>query len=110
MAIPDLSYIVGFQWDAGNSAKIEKHGVAQAEAEQVFGNEPLIFSEDSKHSQIETRIHAFGRTVAGRLLHTTFTVRHQGTLIRIISSRPMRRDERQFYEDAALKTDSTLPH
>jgi hypothetical protein len=43
----DLSQIEGFEWDEGNSRKrVEKHDVSQAEAEQVFFNEPPLILED----------------------------------------------------------------
>ncbi len=32
----DLDKIEGFDWDAGNARKSEKHGITQAEAEQIF--------------------------------------------------------------------------
>ena len=31
----DLEQITGFDWDEGNARKNQKHGVAQAEAEEV---------------------------------------------------------------------------
>ena len=52
----------GFQWDKGNSLKSWfKHRVTQGDAEQVFFNEPLLLSEDEKHSQRENRFWALGR-------------------------------------------------
>ena len=36
--------------------------VSQAEAEQVFANEPLLLAEDVAHSQLEPRFHALGVT------------------------------------------------
>jgi len=90
--------IVGFDWDDANSRKSdEKHGVTQAEAEQVFLNEPLLIADDVKHSQSEPRLHALGRTTLGRRLHVTFTIRGAGTLIRIVSARDMSRQERARY-------------
>jgi uncharacterized DUF497 family protein len=47
----DLSSIVGFEWDAGNERKNDKHGVSMAEAEQVFFNAPLLVLDDAAHSQ-----------------------------------------------------------
>ena len=94
----DLSLIVGFEWDAGNARKNEKHGVTAAEAEQVFFNQPLLLLEDVKHSLEEPRFHALGHTHDGRLLHITFTLREAGTLIRVISARDMHRKERASYE------------
>ena len=91
--------MTGFEWDEGNSRKnAEKHGVSQSEAEQLFFNEPLLVLEDSRHSQRELRYHALGKTDDGRLLHITFTVRGDGTLIRVISARDMHRKERAIYE------------
>ena len=96
----DGSHIEGFEWDEGNSRKsVDKHGVGQADAEQVFFNEPLLVVEDVRHSERERRLHALGRTDAGRLLHVTFTLRRDDRLIRIISARPMHRKERRRYEE-----------
>jgi uncharacterized DUF497 family protein len=91
--------IAGFDWDAGNARKsIDKHDVSQAEAEQVFFNEPLLTVPDAKHSANEQRIHALGRTDDGRLLHITFTLRDNATKLRVISARDMSRKERGYYD------------
>ena len=93
-----LGDAVGFDWDKGNSRKnADKHGVDQAEAEQVFFNEPLLVLEAGRHSSQEPRFHVLGQTDEGRLLHITFTLRHQGALIRVISARDMHRKEREIY-------------
>jgi uncharacterized protein len=100
--MPDLSQIEGFEWDDGNNRKsIDKHAVSQAEAEQVFFNEPLLIVEDVRHSSYEIRLHALGQTDAGRLLHISFTLRGNGKLIRVISARTMHRKERLRYEQEA---------
>jgi uncharacterized DUF497 family protein len=97
----DWTHITGFDWDAGNSRKSEeKHGVSQSEAEEIFFNQPLLLLQDAAHSQMETRSHALGKTDDGRLLHITFTLRHGGTLIRVISARDMHRKERTVYAQA----------
>jgi len=97
----ELAKITGFNWDAGNARKSEeKHGVSMAEAEQVFFNAPLLVLEDAAHSAQEARIHALGKTDAGRALHITFTLRTAGTLIRVISARDMHRKERAIYDQA----------
>ena len=94
----DWKRIVGFDWDAGNAYKnADKHGVSQAEAEQIFFNEPLLMLPDGGHSAAERRIHALGRTDEGRLLHLTFTLRDDETRIRVISARDMSRRERMYY-------------
>jgi hypothetical protein len=95
----ELQQIDGFEWDDGNHRKsVEKHDVSQAEAEQIFFNEPLLVVEDVKHSAAEPRFHALGRTGDGRMLHVTFTLRQQATKIRVISARDMHRKERARYE------------
>ena len=95
----DLDKVEGFDWDAGNSRKSErKHGVAQAEAEQVFFNEPLFITPDEKHSGSEPRYRALGETADGRRLMVIFTVRQGGTLVRVISARSMNAKERRLYE------------
>jgi uncharacterized protein len=97
----DLGKVAGFDWDDGNSRKnLDRHGVSQLEAESVFLHEPLILQEDVKHSGRERRLHALGRTSAGRLLHVTFTLRDSETLIRVISARDMSRKDRSSYEKA----------
>jgi uncharacterized DUF497 family protein len=92
--------VVGFDWDEGNILKPGKHAVSNAEAEQVFVNEPLVVMEDAAHSRGESRWHALGRTNDGRRLHITFTLRATGTKVRIISARPMHRKEMTVYGKA----------
>jgi uncharacterized DUF497 family protein len=94
----ELSKITGFDWDDGNARKNEKHGVSMAEAEQIFFNDPLLLLQDEKHSQSESRVHALGKTDEERLLHITFTLRHAGEKIRVISARDMHKKERMIYE------------
>ncbi|MBV1914492.1 MAG: BrnT family toxin [Pseudomonadales bacterium] len=95
----DWAQVSGFEWDAGNERKsADKHGVSQAEAEQLFFNQPLLILADHKHSQIEPRYHALGTTDDARLLHITLTLRFENTLIRVISARDMHRKERLAYE------------
>ena len=96
----DFSSIVGFEWDAGNARKNDKHGVSMAEAEQVFFNAPLLVLGEVAHSQSEVRLHALGQTDEGRQLHITFTLRQSGQRIRVISARDMHRKERSVYEQA----------
>lgn len=98
----DLDRIVGFEWGDGNARKnTDYHGVSQAEAERMFFQEPLIVADDPRHSLVEQRYHALGRTPEGRLLQATFTLRRSGTLLRVISVRDMSRKERGVYEQAA---------
>ena len=95
----DLIKITGFDWDDGNARKsAEKHEVNQSDAEQVFFNTPLLILPDERHSQSETRYHALGQADEARMLHITFTLRGDETLIRVISARDMHRKERAVYE------------
>lgn len=91
----ELAGCTGFEWDGGNERKsADKHGVSQAEAEQVFGNLPILlrptYGFDGEPRQL-----AHGKTDAGRLLTVVFTVR--GTLVRVISARAMREKDRNDY-------------
>ena len=97
--MPDLTQVEGFEWDTGNSRKsADKHGVTQAEAEQVFFDDTLLVLADERHSTGESRYHALGRTDGGRHLHISFTLRgERGRLIRVISARDMHRKERLRY-------------
>lgn len=97
----DWKQITGFDWDAGNERKnVKKHLVSRFEAEQVFFNQPLLVLADQIHSKSEVRYHALGKSDEARLLHITFTLRSDGTLIRVISARDMHRKERNFYEQS----------
>lgn len=96
-----LAEVTGFEWDAGNASKNwTKHTVSQPECEQVFFNAPRALAADFGHSAREPRWFALGQTDAGRLLLVVFTLR--GSLIRVISARPMSRREREVYADAEL--------
>src|SRR5678815_1904050 len=94
----DIDRIAGFEWDAGNARKNEKHGVTQSEAEQVFFDQRLLVVSDPTHSAGEARFHALGVTIGGRRLHITFALRADGTRIRVISARDMHSKERRIYE------------
>jgi uncharacterized DUF497 family protein len=94
----DWTRILGFDWDDGNSRKsADKHAVSEAEAEQVFFNQPLLITDDLKHSQTESRYQALGQAAARRPLHVTFTLREEETKIRTISARDMNRKEKSRY-------------
>ena len=88
----------GFEWDKGNSEKNWiRHRVTQGECEQVFFNEPIIVSNDEKHSQTESRWFLLGRTDSEKLLFIVFTVRKK--IIRVISARDMNKKERKNYNE-----------
>jgi uncharacterized DUF497 family protein len=91
--------LAGFDWDAGNLVKCQKHGVSVAEIEALFASTLLIIP-DARHSQTETRIRALGKTSAGRMIFIVFTVRRKAgrRLIRPISARYMHAREIASYE------------
>ncbi len=96
----EFEEFAGFQWDEGNINKnLVEHQVEDWESEQVFFNEPVLILDDPKHSLVEKRWAAFGRTDAGRLLVVIFTKR--GNLLRVISARDMNRKEMKYYEENA---------
>lgn len=98
-----LDNIAGFEWDAGNIDKNwVKHGVSNAECEEVFFNTPLLIRPDSSHSQVEVRNAAFGRTDAERPLFVVFLVRNN--YIRVISARDMTDRELEVYRDRLKKS------
>jgi len=88
---------ITFDWDSGNKNKsFIRHSVSSQEIEEVFFNKPLLLQNDTKHSQIETRYLALGRTCKKRALFLSFTVRVNK--IRVISARDMSKKERTKYE------------
>src|ERR1017187_9353853 len=93
---PLVAQCTGFEWDAGNSGKNwESHKVSDRESEEVFDNAPLMFRDDTRHSMLESRYIALGKTDGNRLVSNVFTIREN--LIRIISSQDMSRSNRRTY-------------
>lgn len=86
----------GFDWDAGNRAKCEKHGVSTKIIEELF-TRPLAILPDAVHSRTEQRFRAIGRTESGRFVFVVFTIR-DGKRIRPISARYMHAKEIRAYE------------
>ena len=89
----------GFDWDRGNRAKCEKHGLSIAAIENLFAS-PLAILPDAAHSQRESRFRAIGRTEKGRGVFIIFTLRRKGdeVLIRPISARHMHKKEIEAFE------------
>ncbi|HEV8016526.1 MAG TPA: BrnT family toxin [Stellaceae bacterium] len=98
--------VAGFDWDAANRAKCERHGVATAIIETLF-RQPIAVVPDPAHSNAETRFRAIGRTAAGRYVLMVFTLRHRADalLIRPISARYMHRKEVRHYEEEIAKAE-----
>jgi len=91
--------VAGFDWDAGNREKCEKHGVSVVEVEGLFSR-PLLIIPDASHSESEERLRAIGKTASGRSVFLVFTVRVRAgkRVIRPVSARYMHRKEVKHYE------------
>jgi uncharacterized DUF497 family protein len=89
----------GFDWDRGNKAKCQKHGLSVADIEELF-TRPLAILPDAAHSLDEHRLRAIGQTEKGRRVFLVFTLRSKGSevLIRPISARYMHKREIDAYE------------
>jgi uncharacterized protein len=87
-----------FEWDDGNKDKNWlKHGVRQAEAEEVFFDVHKKLAKDVLHSTTnEARYILLGVTKGKRLLFIVFTLR--GDKVRVISARDAHKKERPLYE------------
>ena len=66
--------VSGFDWDAGNREKCQRHGVSIDEIEAVLMARPRI-APDPAHSIAEQRLIAIGRGRRGRPVFIAFTVR-----------------------------------
>lgn len=90
-----------FEWDNGNLLKsLFKHGITKQESEQAFLSVYLL-EIDETHSMGEIRFKLLGKTLEGKILHIIFTTRTDK--IRIISSRPASKNERNIYEAKKIK-------
>ena len=100
----DIRLASGFEWDDGNLAKCQKHGVSIGDIEAVFRNQPMV-SSDAAHSGDEQRLIAIGKGSESRLIFVVFTLRETGDdiVIRPISARYMHQKEIDGYEEDAAR-------
>lgn len=93
--------VQGFDWDAANIDKCEKHGVSIETIEDVF-TRPLQILGDVRHSNLEERYIAVSTMSDGRGIFVGFTYRpgKRGLLIRPITARYMHKRELAKYEKA----------
>ena len=96
--------VVGFEWNAANRDKCQKHGVSVAAIESLF-QRPIAVFPDPAHSLGKTRFKAIGKTDEGRCVLIVFTLRARAgeTFIRPISARYMHAKEVKYYEKEAAK-------
>lgn len=89
--------ITSFEWNQGNRDKnYQKHGITTVEAEEIFLDSNLTILEDIKHSQLEPRLIAMGKTLKGKTLVVVYT--HRESNVRIISARVANKKEQIIYE------------
>ncbi len=88
-----------FDWDVGNLAKCQQHGVTTVEIEHVLESDPFLVP-DHKHSENEDRSIAVGLNRTGRPVFIVFTLRvvDGRELVRPLSARYMHRKEIEIYE------------
>jgi len=97
MADSELELLVptGFEWDEDKSnANLVKHGISFDDASDIFYG-PVIVRRSSRNN--EERWIAIGES-HDRIVSVIFTRRND--LIRIISARRPRRDEKRAYRNA----------
>ena len=101
-----LRSVGGFDWDAGNISKCQKHGVSVADIEMLFGSTSLSIAPDLPNSKFEEHFNTIGRTTDGRSVFLVFTFRILDgvTLIRPISARYMHKKEIDHYAQKNPKT------
>ena len=90
-----ITKLSGFQWDKGNKAKCQKHGVLIETVEGIFSTGVIILP-DSGHSFNEIRYRALGKDVDRRSVFVVFTIRDDE--ICPISARYMHQKEVESYE------------
>ena len=93
----ELLAIAGFEWDEVKSrANLNKHGIDFDDASEVFYG-PVIVRKSTRNN--EERWIAIGKS-RDRFVSVIFTRRND--LIRIISARHPRPDEKRAYRDASM--------
>ena len=88
----------GFDWDDGNVAKCQKHGLSVEEIESILLRGPRV-APDELHSGTEQRWIAVGEHSSGRPVFIAFTLRtrDEALLARPISARFMHAKEAVRY-------------
>jgi uncharacterized protein len=97
-----LKSVSGFDWDAGNIAKCQKHGVSVAEIEAALESRSRV-APDVNHSIDEQRFIAIERNRYDRPMFIAFTFRERDGqfLIRPVSARYMHKEEIEKYEKSS---------
>ena len=96
-----------FEWDESKRlSNIQKHKIDFADAVEIFAAEHMILPA---RSDIESRWIAVG-SLSDQVIAVIFTLRED--VIRIISARKARTDERELYQDlhARRNPPDEIPH
>jgi hypothetical protein len=99
MVDPEYAFLptIGFEWDEEKSqTNLIKHGITFDDASDIFYG-PVVIRGSSRNN--EERWLAIGKS-HDRIVSVIFT--HRNDLIRIISARRPRRDEKRAYRNASL--------
>lgn len=90
--------IVEFEWDKWNIRKSYfKQGVTTKECEEVFLDKRVLVIPDARHSIVESRFLAIGKTLEKKVLFIAFCIRNKK--IRAISGRRMHKKEVLKYHE-----------
>ena len=89
---------ISFSWDhRKNTANQKNRKVSFEEAQTVFFDEHAIEYYDPDHSESEDRFLMLGLNYQVRVLVVSYTLREDGTEIRIISARKATKKEQKAY-------------
>jgi uncharacterized protein len=90
-----MDQIAGFDWDEGNTAKCQKHGVSIAEIEALFSSGEFKVFRDDLNSEKEFRYRIIARNPGGRFIFLGFTFRkiNDQNLVRVFTARYMHKKE-----------------
>ena len=84
----------GFEWDNGNTSKVEARGFSVADVERAFLNGRGTYFPDRQHSGREARYWLIGLTDGGRHITVPFAVRND--MIRPITAWTTKRRYRRW--------------
>lgn len=85
-----------FEWDIGKELEnIAKHGIDFRTAIEIFSDPKVLHLEDERHSSVEDRFYAVGKTLRGEVITVRYTTR--GSMVRIFGAAKWRK-WRRYYE------------
>ncbi|MBI4708332.1 MAG: BrnT family toxin [Candidatus Omnitrophica bacterium] len=87
-----------FSWDnRKNKTNQKRHKISFEEAQTIFLDENAIEYYDPDHSEDEDRFLMLGLSYRVRILVVSYSLRSEGTEIRIISTRKATKRGQEFY-------------